>query len=273
VAVSEYFERIQAGLPLDDVEIIDLHAHLGPYFNMHIPAGDPGRMIRIMDRCGIQKTVLSPNLGWQSDFVLANTMMLQAVKAHRGRLYGACAVNGHYPELSLDELNRCFQERYVVMIKIHPAGTKCRLDDRRMERIYDFAARRKLFILAHTWLDKDPYGNQDLFASVAKSRPDILWIMGHSGGPYGSAHAVELAREIPNIFLDIALSMCPARQIEFFVKELGAERVLFGTDNPFIDPRPQIGRVGLARITHQDKVNIFGANARRYIRFDESAIL
>jgi hypothetical protein len=112
-----------------------------------------------------------------------------------------------------------------------------------------------------------------LFASVAKSRPDILWIMGHSGGPYGSIPAVELAREIPNIFLDIALSMCPARQIEFFVKELGAERVLFGTDNPFIDPRPQIGRVGLARITHQDRVNIFGANARRYIRFDESALL
>jgi predicted TIM-barrel fold metal-dependent hydrolase len=268
VAVSEYFDRIQAGRPLDDVEIIDLHAHLGPYFNMHIPAADPGRMVRIMDLCGIDKTVLSPNLGGASDFVLANTMMLEAVASYRGRLYGACFINGNYPELSLDELNRSFQEPRVVMIKVHPAVTKCRLDDRRMNRIYDFASKRGLVILAHTWLDNDPYGNLDIFASVAKAQPDIRWIMGHSGGPYGSVHAVELARDLPNIDLDITLSMCPARQIEFFVKELGSERVLFGTDNPFIDPRPQIGRVGLARISHQDRVNIFGANARRMIHFE-----
>jgi len=266
--VSEYFERIQAGLPLSDVEIIDLHAHLGPYFNMHIPAAAPDRMIRLMDLCGIDKTVVSPNLSFSSDFVLANSMMLEAVSSHRGRMYGACSVNGHYPKLSVTELNRCFKNRGVVLIKIHPAGTKCRIDDSRLEAVYEFASKRKLVILSHTWLDDDPYGNQDLFVSVAKGWPDISWIMGHSGGPYGSVHAVELALKTPNVYLDIALSMCPARQIEFFVQELGSERVLFGTDNPFIDPRPQIGRVGLAQITHEDRVNIFGANARRLIRFD-----
>jgi predicted TIM-barrel fold metal-dependent hydrolase len=51
------------------------------------------------------------------------------------------------------------------------------------------------------------------------------------------------------------------------VREVGSGRVLFGTDNPFIDPRPQIGRVALARIPDEDKLNIFGANARRHIRF------
>lgn len=268
MAVNEYFDRIQAGQPLSDVEIIDLHAHMGPYFNMHIPASDPEKMIGIMDLCGIDKTVVSPNLGFSSDFVLANSLMLQAVSSHHGRLYGACSVNGNYPELSLGELTRCFREPDVILVKLHPAGTKCRIDDRRLEAVYEFASKRKLPILSHTWLDNDLYGNQDLFASVAKSWPDICWIMGHSGGPYGSVHAVELALSAPNIYLDIALSMCPARQIEFFVKELGSERVLFGTDNPFIDPRPQIGRVGLARISHQDKVNIFGVNARRLIRFD-----
>jgi predicted TIM-barrel fold metal-dependent hydrolase len=91
--------------------------------------------------------------------------------------------------------------------------------------------------------------------------------MGHSGGPYGSYHAVELAKESENIFLDITLSMVPARQTEFFVSEIGSERVIFGTDSPFLDPRPQIGRVGLADISHQDRVNIFRANAHRMIDF------
>jgi predicted TIM-barrel fold metal-dependent hydrolase len=267
VAVTKYFYRIHVGLPLNDIEIIDMHAHLGPYFNMHIPASDPVTMLRLMDRCGVSKAVLSPNLAWDSDLVFANTMMLQALAAFPGRLYGACAVNGNYPELSLEELDRCFQDKRVVLIKIHPSGTKCRLDDHRMDRICEFAIRRKSPVLAHSWLDNDPYGNIDLFASTAKNHPEIPWIMGHSGGPYGSRHAVELAQQVPNIYLDITLSMCPARQIEFFVKEVGSERVLFGTDNPFIDPRPQVGRVGLADISDQDKINIFGANARRLVRF------
>ena len=59
-----------------------------------------------------------------------------------------------------------------------------------------------------------------------------------------------------------------SNQIEFFVKEVGSERVTFGTDNPFIDPRPQIGRVGLADISSDEKLNIFGRNIRRYITFD-----
>ena len=203
-----------------------------------------------------------------SDIVLGNTMMLEAIRKHPGRFYGACFVNGHYPELSMDELERCFSdERRVIIIKIHPFFTRCKMDDSRMKGIYEFASSRKLFILVHTWLDDDLYGNQDLFAGVAKDYPDIKWVMGHSGGPYGNYHAVEIAREIPNIFLDTVLSMCPARQIEFLVKEAGADRVIFGTDNPFIDPRPQIGRLCLAEIPQEDRIKIMGGNVRRYIEF------
>ncbi len=266
--MSEYFDRIQSGIAIDDVEIIDIHAHLGPYFNMHIPACDARSMVRNMDICGIDKAFISANLSWNSDLVLGNKMMLEAIRSHRGRLYGACSVNGNYPDLSVSELERCFsEEKDVKMIKIHPFLTRCKLSDSRMEGIYEFASRKKLLVLVHTWLDNCPYGNMDLFTEVAKAYPKVKWIMGHSGGPFGSYHAVELAKQTKNIFLDIALSMCPAQQIEFFVKELGSERVLFGTDNPFIDPRAQVGRVGLAQITHKDKVNIFSANVRRFIDF------
>jgi predicted TIM-barrel fold metal-dependent hydrolase len=167
----------------------------------------------------------------------------------------------------MGELERAFSRPDVVMIKVHPASSKCRLDDRRMNRLFDFASARRLFVLVHTWLDNDSYGNQDLFASVAATHPEIKWIMGHSGGPYGSVHAVELAQKTANICLDLTLSMCPARQVEFFVREVGSERVLFGTDSPFLDPRPQVGRVALAEISEQDRINIFGANARRNIAF------
>lgn len=265
--MTAYSDLIHAGRPLEGVEIIDFHAHMGPYYNMHIPAHSPDEIVRLMDRCGIAKTIVSPCYAWNTDLVYANSRMLDAVRAHRGRLYGACSVNGHHPELSIDDLHRTFEDPSVVMIKVHPMLSRCRLDDKRMEKIYDFAAKRRLVILSHTWIEVDPHGNPDLFTAVAKDHPEVRWLMGHSGGPLGSRKAVELAGPVPNIFLDITLSMCPARQIEFFVREVGSPRVLFGTDNPFIDPRPQIGRVALADISEEDKRNIFGANARRLVSF------
>ena len=268
--MTDYFELIHEGIPITDIEIIDVHAHLGPSYNFHVPLNSPGEMVWMMDRCGIDKTIVSPTPGITSDMVLGNNMMLDAIKSHRGRLYGACYVSGHYPELSMEELDRCFEaDRDVAVMKIHPFEAKCKMDDRRMKKIYEYANDRELFTIVHTWLDEDQYGNQDMFAGVAKDYPGIKWLMGHSGGPYGGRHAVEIAQEIPNVYLDITMSMCPARQTEFFVKEVGSERVFFATDNPFIDPRPHIGRIGLADISHEDKVNIFGANARRLIKIDQ----
>ncbi len=270
--MTTYFDLIHGGIPLSGVEIIDLHAHLGPARFMHIPANDPAGMIEAMDLCGIDKTVVSTTVGIDADIVLGNNSMLEAVRSYRGRLYGACMVNGHYPELSLDELHRCFsEEKDVKMVKVHPFSTFCNIKDSRMKGIFRFASDRRLVVLVHTWLDNDLYGNQDIFAEIARDYPDIQWIMGHSGGPYGSQHAVELAQKSDNILLDTTLSMTPAGQIEFFVSEIGSERVIFGTDNPFLNPRPQIGRIGLADISQRDRVNIFSGNAHRLIDFSGSA--
>lgn len=266
--MKEYFDRVHEGLPIDDVEIIDFHAHIGPYFNMNVPKNSPDDMVWMMDRCGIDKTVSSHTTAISSDLHHGNSLMLDAVRSHRGRIYGACAVNGHYPELSLDELHRCFADSGVVCIKQHPFLSCCKMNDRRMKKIYEFTAGRRLFMIVHTWLDADPYGNLDLFAGVAKDWPDIKWLMGHSGGPFAGHRAVEIAQELPNVFLDLTISACPARQIEFLVGEVGAERIIFGTDNPFIDPRPQIGRIFLADISRKDMVNLVGGNVRRYVNFD-----
>jgi hypothetical protein len=267
--MKEYFNRVHEGLPIEDVEIIDFHAHIGPYFNMHVAVNDPDGMVRLMDRCGIDKTICSATSALCADLVQGNNVMLDAIRAHRGRLYGACAVNGNYPELSVDELGRCFAEdKDVKYVKLHPFLNLCKMNDRRMKGVYEFAAKRRLFIVVHTWLDNDAYGSLDLFTGVARDYPDINWLMGHSGGPFAGYHAVEIARELPNVFLDLTISSCPARQIEFFVEQVGSERVIFGTDNPFIDPRPQIGRIFLADITREDMVNIVGRNVRKYISFN-----
>jgi len=61
-------------------------------------------------------------------------------------------------------------------------------------------------------------------------------------------------------------SLLPRGMLERMVNGVGAERVLFGTDMPFVDGRPQIGYVACARIPDDSKRLIFGLNAKRIFR-------
>ena len=54
--------------------------------------------------------------------------------------------------------------------------------------------------------------------------------------------------------------------IEQLVNEAGADRVLFGSDTPLMDPRPQIGKIITADISDEAKRLILGGNARRLLR-------
>ena len=50
--------------------------------------------------------------------------------------------------------------------------------------------------------------------------------------------------------------------IEELVTKAGADRVLFGSDTPLMDPRPQLGKIITAAIDDDAKRLILGENAR-----------
>jgi predicted TIM-barrel fold metal-dependent hydrolase len=53
--------------------------------------------------------------------------------------------------------------------------------------------------------------------------------------------------------------------IERFVREVGADRVLFGSDTPLLEPAAQLGRIAYAKIPEADKVKILGLNTKRLL--------
>ncbi len=79
--------------------------------------------------------------------------------------------------------------------------------------------------------------------------------------------AVDAAKEWENLYLDLTGSALPRGVLELMVARVGAERILFGTDIPFVDIRPQIGYVVFARISDDDKRKILGLNSQRLFGF------
>lgn len=85
--------------------------------------------------------------------------------------------------------------------------------------------------------------------------------MGHAGADIKAMEdAFDVVNKHSNVYIDLAISLTYEGNVEWFVREVGSKRVLFGTDMPFFDPRPAFGRLAMAEISDGEKKDIFGLN-------------
>lgn len=97
---------------------------------------------------------------------------------------------------------------------------------------------------------------------MAAQFPGMKILLGHSGIVEEDIYR-DAVRRHDNIFLETCCSMAWYGLVERLAAMAGADRVLFGTDMPFMSPDQQIGRILFARISDDDKRHILGLNARR----------
>jgi len=259
-----------AGQPFSEVGIIDCHTHLGPWFAFRIP-GDPGAagMVEMMDRLGIRTVLCAPHLGLGPDDSAGNDLLFRAMDEHPGRIFGYCTINpNRSEEHKRTELQRCANDPRFVGIKIHPGLHHHRLDGSGYHVVWEFAQERKWPMLVHTW-GGDALCSPAMLAAPARQYPGVTILIGHCGANLqGVEESIALAQEAANVYLDITASYLPYGILERMVAEAGADRVLFGTDLPFLDPRPKITQVACARLSVEDKLKIFTENARRVFGLD-----
>ena len=67
-------------------------------------------------------------------------------------------------------------------------------------------------------------------------------------------------QKVSECLLQITYTSVTQGVIEYFVQEGLAGKVLYGTDSPMRDPRPQLGWVAYANISYEDKKKILGEN-------------
>jgi len=262
VEMSELRDKVTRGLPLNDEIVIDAHCHMGRWANFNIPHGDAAGMVAQMDRLGIRACVSAHHASIGPDFRFGNDEVLQAMADFPGRIYGYATVNPNYPEAEIvEEMERCISAG-MVGVKIHPDTHQCMVDDEKYRPVWEFANERALPLLSHTGIGgKNPVKT---FESLAEKYPNVKIILGHAGfGSEGANQSIETARKYPNIYPEITGSVVVYGTLERMVRAVGADRILFGTDLPFLDPRPQLGRVAFAKISDDEKRMILGLNASR----------
>ena len=258
-------KAVLAGQPLKGIPVIDAHDHLGRWNAFHVPGGGTiEQMVGRMDRLGIDRVCVTAHASIGPDYVYGNDLVWQAIQKYPDRVTGYVTVNPNYPEEMAGELRRCFTRPGFKAIKFHPYCHGAAPDDPGYAAAYEEAERRGCPVLIHVW------GVGDVMAvdRVAPHYPHAAIIMAHTGGDIGAMKmALQVIPKYPNVYGDLAISTGLEGNVEWFVREVGSRKIIFGTDMPFFDPSSNLARVAMANISDEEKTDIFSGNITRLIQF------
>ncbi len=256
-------------IPLD-IEITDAHVHMGPYHKFFIPDHTAQGMLRVMDHLHIAQSCVSSHLAISGDWKTGNQLTAQAVADYPDRFIGHVVVSPNEPDLIDAELKKAFDDWGFKGIKLVPDIHLQSIGSEGYRPVFEFAARRRCFVLVHTY-HGSRFDDPQLFGAVAEQYPDVPILMVHSGAlPAAFEGAIRLAQEHANLYLDISGSFITSDWIRRMVSEAGADRVIFSSDQPFIDPRYSLGRLLYANLSSHDLSLVIGGNIRRLLNIPTS---
>ena len=255
VLAREFWERGRS----DSCPIYDMHGHMGPWGGIYFPRETADAMIGTMDECGVRMLVfshhealLSPDIG--------NRSAIEAVRRFPDRLRAYCLVNPNYPDRGWEDLETFDQNADIyVGLKFLPDYHGLPLTHDCYRPSWEYADERALLVLTHTWENSELDGPA-VVRRVAEQYPRVRLLLGHScHGDWNAA--VELARDFPNLYLELTAVFDDRGVIEKFATEVGSGRMLFGTDLPWFDPHHAVGVLLSASISDEDRHNICHRNA------------
>src|SRR5690606_12461777 len=100
-------------------------------------------------------------------------------------------------------------------------------------------------------------------ATLAQRHPGIPLICGHTGGDW--ERGIRAIRPHNSVSVDLAGFDPTAGVTEMAVRELGAERVIFGSDAGGRSFASQLGKVHGAKLTESERKLILGENLKRML--------
>lgn len=227
-------------------EIIDVHGHVRDESAPGETRPDADGIVEQMDRTGIALCCVSQTRGGPA----GNDTAARAARRYPDRLVPFAVANPNWDDVR-GELERCFDELGMRMIKIHPVIHDTPADDPAYDPVYEFADERECLVVTHARMDDE---ETERFRRVAGNYPNMTLMLYHAGRAWDRAdNFVSVAQEHDNVLLEITFSYNVDGIIEYLVDQVGPERVFFGTDLGARAPESQVGWATYARMNEEQR--------------------
>ena len=273
----------------------DAHLHLSRYWpdlasNSYGPEVEftvPG-LLSELDRQGIDHgLLLQLNDAPTVEVTLEEGARLKSES--RGRLLRTSTVDPTKPGDPLgDAIGLWRTVPDLVGLKLYPGYQHFYPSERRLDRLYEFAAERHLVVLFHQGDTLDPlglikYARPIEVDEVAVRFRDVPFVLCHMGNPWID-EAAELVYKNPNVYADTSGLLFPSRLPHFdrLVKRAGkllegavattgsVSRFLYGSDWPLESIEVAVRLIERLDLPPRDREAILGGNARRLFGVDRA---
>jgi predicted TIM-barrel fold metal-dependent hydrolase len=265
-------------MPGEIIQAIDVHAHYGRYDRGQkdivndFMTGDAEVVVHRARQANTRLTIVSPLQALLprggGDPVAGNEDAFRVVAQTDGLLQWV-VIDPTKPR-TYEQAVEMLQARKCVGIKIHPEEHVYPIVQHG-EALFAFAAERRAVVLAHSSEQNSLAAD---YVKFANAYPEMRLILAHIGCGWDGdlthqVRAIQQSRH-GNVFADTssAKSITP-NLIEWAVREIGAERILYGTDTPLYFAPMQRARIDHADISDRDRRLILRDNAVRLLGLAE----
>ncbi len=239
--------------------VFDAHAHMGRWAFPVFGDGSAETMVAAMDRLGVHAVALAHHACMGPSPHQGNRLAEREIEPYPGRFFLYCGFSPHYHDEGPVELQRAFADPRYIGIKLHPATHGLDIDDPHWLPAFEFADQHALPVLIHSWVNSGC--RPELVGQVASDYPDARIILGHHGGGWaGVSETVETCRKHANLVCDTCTSELTYKVVDRLVHAIGADRVVFGSDVPFLAQDAQLGKVIYSRVEDEEKRKILAGN-------------
>ena len=248
--------------------MIDSHFHLWTEdSSTATKREDRAEQVREMaDAAGVDRICLIGDLGDDVEECREHNRTVASYCEEYPDLFFAWArANPRWGEDGVTEFRRAVEEDGLVGLKNHfgPGnlwGSDMKVSDERFFPMAEAAADMDVPIIVHVCQREDPFPEEwptesytEDVVELAESFPDLDIISAHIGGGGDWEYRIKNIRDYPNIYLDTSGSVTDAGMLAMAADELGADRLVFGTDTWFV---PGVGKLLGADLTPDQKATI-----------------
>jgi predicted TIM-barrel fold metal-dependent hydrolase len=260
--------------------LVDANSFLGEWPARRLNGSPPptpaqlvAQRLRLMDALGIRRAAVALLEGvLLKDSAVANAELHHLLHGAGDRFFPVYTLNPTFPSAAR-HLERCRQEYGLApgtgAVRLHPTFQRYPLDDPRLAAGLAHLQRLDLPVLLTLQLedsrihhpaiqvpDPDPGPVVDLLARW----PEVRWVL--LGGRFREAHRI--GSGLPpgaRVWFDIARVQGPMDGLRALRDDVGVERLLFGTNLPFIVPQSPIMELADARLPAQEDAAVRWGNA------------
>ena len=242
-------------------KIFDCHLHCpsekGEGWQWFMVTKNFDDFVSYLDKTGVQRGIINSQRSYGArpeDFIAGNREVARYTEKSGNRFLGACVVNPKYIDESLREIEYCHDQLGFVWV-----GELCNYMVPYLYSIPEFSVlvehvvKLNMVLALHTEQGEMEY--------IAQNFPQATIAFAHFGddNEYQNIfRRIDLVAKNPNFYLDTSgYGHDRVGVLEYAVKTIGPDRILFGSDFSINDPGTVIARIVNALITEEQKQKIF----------------